>query len=321
MIVLGGVVRLTGSGLSITVWEPIVGTVPPLSHEAWERAFALYRASPEFRHVHPNMDLPGFQRIFWPEYLHRLLGRALGVLVAAPTAWFAYVGWLDRRLVRGLVILFALGGLQGVVGWLMVRSGLVDAPRVSHLRLTVHLGMGLLLFGFASRLAVVQTFGGSADGGGFRGLRAASRSFVGLVAVTALSGGLVAGLRAGHAFPTFPLMLGQLVPDGLGALTPVWRNLHENLLTVMFEHRVLAVTVPLFAVVLAYAARKQAVPRPARIGFDLIVGFATVQVGLGIATVLLHVPVAIAALHQGNAALLLAAALYASYALRRFGPA
>ncbi len=318
MIVLGGVVRLTGSGLSITVWQPILGAVPPLSDADWDHAFGLYRQSPEFRHLRPDMDLSAFKAIFWPEYLHRLLGRSIGVLVAVPCAFFLYKKVLGRRLVRRLVLLFALGGLQGLMGWLMVASGLVDAPHVSHYRLTLHLGLGFLLFGYATWLAIEQTLGGFVITGGWPRLRRAVVAFTAVAGVTALSGGLVAGLRAGHGFPTFPLMAGAWVPAGLTALSPTWRNGFDNVITVMFQHRVLGVAVLVFAIAMAIAARTSAVPRHARIGFDLVVATVLGQVALGIATVLMHVPVAVAAAHQGNAALVVAAALYTSYALGRW---
>ncbi|MCC6899828.1 MAG: COX15/CtaA family protein [Polyangiaceae bacterium] len=318
MIVLGGVVRLTGSGLSITVWRPIMGAIPPLSDADWDHAFSLYRQSPEFRHVNPDMTLAGFKTIFWPEYLHRLLGRTIGVLVAVPCVVFLAQGALGRRLVRRLVVLFALGGLQGLIGWLMVASGLVDLPHVSHYRLTLHLGMGFLLFGFATWLALEQTLGGFVVSDGWPGLRRGVVAFTAFAALTALSGGLVAGLRAGHAFPTFPLMAGAWVPTGLTALAPGWRNGFDNPITVMFQHRVLGVGVLVFALVLAWVCRTRRVPRHARIGFDLIVVAVLLQVTLGITTVVMHVPVAVAAAHQGNAALVLAAALYTSYALTRW---
>jgi len=318
MIVLGGVVRLTGSGLSITVWEPIMGALPPLSHAEWERLFALYRRSPEFRQVNPNMDLAAFQGIFWPEYLHRVLGRSIGVLVAVPCVVFLWRGFLGRQLVRRLVLLFALGGLQGLIGWLMVASGLVDAPHVSHYRLTLHLGMGFLLFGYATWLALEQTLGGYVVTDGWPRLRRTLVAFTALAAVTALSGGLVAGLKAGQAFPTFPLMAGAWVPAGLLALAPTWRNGFDNAITVMFQHRVLGVSVLVFATVIWVAARKGGLPRHARIAFGLILLAVLLQVTLGIATLLMHVPVSVAAAHQGNAALVLAAALYANYSLRRW---
>lgn len=319
MIVLGGVVRLTRSGLSIAVWEPIVGTVPPLSDAAWERAFAQYRDTPEFRSLNQPMDLAGFQRIFWPEYFHRLLGRSIGLILLGPGAFFLHKGWVGGRLLRQLVLLLFLGGLQGLVGWLMVASGLVDAPHVSHCRLTLHLGLGFVLFGFATWIALEHTLGGCLLARS-NGLGRALGAYAALVAVAALSGGLVAGLHGGHAFSTFPLMAGAWVPAGLLAMTPVWRNGFDNVITVMFQHRVLGGWVLGLAVGLAWAARRPALPLRVRHAIDAIACVAAVQVGLGVATVLLHVPVTLGAAHQGNAALLIAATLHALYRLRHSPP-
>lgn len=318
LIVLGGIVRLTRSGLSITVWDPIMGAIPPLDQAAWERAFALYRESPEFQRVNHGMDLEGFKSIFWLEYLHRLLARSMGVLIAVPCAFFLWRGWLHRRLVRHLAVLLVLGGFQGLLGWLMVKSGLVDAPHVSHYRLTLHLGMGFVIFGYAFWLAMEQAFGGSIVRDGWPTLRRATTSVAVLAAVTVLSGGLVAGLKSGHAFPTFPLIAGQWVPDALLADDPVWRNFVDNTFTVQFQHRVLATTVFVAVIALAWYARRLQVPRHVRLAYDLMLAAVMAQVTLGITTVLFHVPVALAAAHQGNAALLLASMLHASYAIRRW---
>jgi cytochrome c oxidase assembly protein subunit 15 len=308
MIVLGGVVRLTGSGLSITVWEPIVGTIPPLNHAAWERAFGLYRDSPEFRLVNRDMSLESFQSIFWFEYFHRLLGRSIGLLLVVPCAYFLYRRLIDRKLVRGLIVLLFLGGLQGLVGWIMVASGLADAPRVSHYKLTLHLGLGLLIFGYAVWLALNETFGRAARGE-WTSLRRATLALTVLISVTILSGGLMAGLKAGYAFPTFPLMAGQLVPDGLFAVDPLWRNFVDNVVMVQFQHRLLALSVLGGVIALFVVARRVS---------RLLLGAATLQVVLGISTLVFHVPIALAAAHQANAALLLGAALYANYALVRW---
>ena len=316
MIVLGGVVRLTGSGLSITVWAPIVGTLPPLDHAAWERAFALYQQSPEFRFVNAGISLEGFKSIFWFEYFHRLLGRSIGAMVALPLLFFAWRGYLKKKLVRGLLLLLLLGGLQGFVGWYMVASGLVDEARVNHLRLTLHLGMGLGIFAYTVWLAIEQTFGGDIARQGSRALGRVTAVVTALVSFTALSGGLVAGLKAGHAFPTFPLMAGKLVPDGLFASQPAWQNSFDNALTVNFQHRVLATLVLLVVAALFWHSRRVELPRHARLGFSLMLLFVLLQVTLGISTLLLDVPVALAAAHQGNAALLLATTLYANYAIR-----
>jgi cytochrome c oxidase assembly protein subunit 15 len=302
MIVLGGVVRLTGSGLSITVWDPIMGAIPPLSHADWERAFALYRESPEYRLKNLGMDLGSFQTIFWFEYFHRLLGRLIGVILGVPLFVFAIKRWLDRRLIKWLIGLFLLGGLQGLVGWYMVKSGLSDMPRVSHYRLTLHLGLGLLSFAITVWLALEQSFGAS------RGRRSTAW-LVGAVFFTALSGGLVAGLHAGHAFPTFPLIAGHLVPPGLLALEPFWRNFLDSALTVQFQHRVFALLVLGFVIASWWKARGSS----GRRAFDLVLALVLFQVALGICTLLFHVPTLLAAMHQGNAALLIAASLFAHH--------
>lgn len=309
MIVLGGVVRLTGSGLSITVWDPIMGAVPPLSHADWERAFSLYRESPEYKLHNLGMDLGSFQTIFWFEYFHRLLGRFIGILLGVPLIVFVIKRWIDRRLAIRLGLLFLLGALQGFVGWYMVKSGLSDVPRVSHYRLTLHLGLGLLSFAITVWLAIEQSFGAIQRG------RGVTRALVGAVFLTALSGGLVAGLHAGHAFPTFPLIAGHLVPPGLLAIEPFWRNFLDSALTVQFQHRVLAFSVFTFVMVLWWKQRNST----ARRAFDLLAAIVLVQVALGILTLLFVVPTALAAAHQGNAALLIAASLFAHHRHAQLG--
>ncbi len=316
MIVLGGAVRLTESGLSITEWAPILGTLPPLSQADWDRAFALYQASPQFRLVNSTMDLEGFRAIYWPEYLHRLLGRVIGLWFIVPLCWFAWRRMIDRRLLRGLALLIGLGALQGLVGWLMVQSGLSDQPRVSHLRLTAHLGMGLLLFAATFWLSLSLRFTAPLPPHGLRrqaGFTTAAAFFV------ILSGGLVAGLRAGHAFPTFPLLAGAWIPEGLWAMS--WESLFFSGLTVMFQHRVLGILMLLLTYALAFRASRARISSEARWAAYATALLATVQVGLGIATVLLHVPVLLGALHQGNAALLLGATLVLNRALRYSGTA
>jgi cytochrome c oxidase assembly protein subunit 15 len=310
MIVLGGVVRLTGSGLSITVWDPIMGAVPPLSHADWEHAFSLYRASPEYKLRNLGMDLGSFQTIFWFEYFHRLLGRFIGVLLGVPLIAFALKRWIDRRLALRLGFLFLLGALQGLAGWYMVKSGLSDAPRVSHYRLTLHLGLGLLSFAITVWLAIEESFGRVAAG------LARTRALCGFVFFTALSGGLVAGLHAGHAFPTFPLIAGYWIPPGLFAIEPFWRNFLDSALTVQFQHRLLAFGVFGFVVVSWWKGRHS----PAKRALDLLLGVVLVQVTLGILTLLLDVPTALAAAHQGNAALLIAASLFTHHRSARRVP-
>ena len=215
MIVVGGVTRLTGSGLSIVRWEPIVGALPPLNGSEWERVFALYKESPQFRLVNSHMDLDAFKSIFWWEYFHRLLGRSIGIVVALPLVFFTLKRWIERRRAIVLVGIFCLGGVQGLIGWLMVKSGLVDAPHVSHIRLTLHLVTGMLIFALVLWQAVDATWARSRARGlaevsaeALTPVRRWAMLVTTLAAVTVTSGGLVAGLRSGHAFPTFPLIAG-----------------------------------------------------------------------------------------------------------------
>ncbi len=312
MIVVGGVTRLTGSGLSIVRWEPIIGALPPMSGADWERVFALYRESPQYLLVNQGMDLEGFKSIFWWEYFHRLLGRSIGLVVGVPLLAFWLTGRIDRRRALTLLGIFALGGLQGFVGWLMVKSGLINLPQVSHYKLTLHLGIGFLIFALVVWQTLSVTFGASRAryvGQLDPTLRRWCVAFLGLVSVTVLYGGLVAGLRAGHAFPTFPRMAGHWVPPGLLAAEPLWRNFLDSAITVHFVHRVLALLVTVAAVAIAARAWRAPQEFGLRRAAAIVVVVVGAQVALGIATVLLSVPVWAGALHQVNGALLVAATL------------
>src|SRR5689334_20033592 len=213
MVVVGGVTRLTHSGLSIVEWQPIVGTLPPLTEAAWQEAFVKYQATPEFRHVNHAMDVAAFKGIFWWEYFHRLLGRLIGVAFFVPLAWFALRRRVPASLVPALVAILALGALQGAMGWYMVQSGLVDDPRVSQLRLTAHLGLAFLIFGamFWTALSLLRA-DRAPDPASTRPLARFAFALTALLFVMVLAGGLVAGIRAGFAYNTFPLMNGALVP-------------------------------------------------------------------------------------------------------------
>jgi cytochrome c oxidase assembly protein subunit 15 len=306
-VVVGGITRLTHSGLSITEWQPLVGAIPPLSQGDWEALFAKYRESPQFRKVFPYLELAGFKSIFWWEYLHRLLGRVIGLVFLLPYLFFLIKGKLDRPLSWKLAGIFVLGAAQGALGWYMVQSGLVDDPRVSHLRLTAHLGLALLIFCAEFWLAL--------------GLLSSSRTtkkrifplvVLGVIFAMALSGGLVAGLRAGHAYNTFPLMNGQLIPPEILMIEPWWRNFYWNVATVQFVHRsifwLLLILVPLLWL--------QARGTPAKIAAHHLLAMFLIQASLGISTLLLAVPVPLAAAHQAGAVLLLACALWTAHGLQ-----
>jgi cytochrome c oxidase assembly protein subunit 15 len=295
-VVVGGVTRLTRSGLSIVEWQPLVGTVPPLTEAHWQELFAKYRETPEYKLVNLGMDLEGFKRIFWWEYVHRLLGRLVGLVYLLPFLWFLVRRRIERPLAWKLWGVFALGALQGALGWYMVKSGLVDDPKVSHFRLTAHLGVALAIIS-AQLWIALELLRPSAG--------ARSRfalALAGLVFLIALSGAMVAGLRAGYAYNTFPLMNGHLIPPETFSLEPWWRNFEYNLATVQLVHRgffwLLAVLVPLAW----WAARRRAAAHALLAAFVL-------QAALGISTLLLGVPVALAVAHQAGALLLLVAAL------------
>lgn len=315
MVVLGGLTRLTGSGLSMVEWDPIFGIIPPLSDADWQSVFAKYQQSPEYRHINFNMDLAGFQAIYWFEYAHRLLGRSIGTVFLLPFLYFLWRGWVRRPLVPKLVTMFVLGGLQGLLGWWMVKSGLVDNPHVSQYRLTAHLLAAFVIYGFILWVGLDLWYGKQGGQASRPAFWAAALTL--LVFITIGSGGLVAGLKAGHAYNTFPLMDGHLIPEAWGYLDPWWLNPFENIAAVQFDHRLLATTT--FCLLLGfwwYARRHRVSPR-ARLGIHLLALMVMLQVTLGISTLLLHVPVWLASAHQAGALVLLSLALFTTHALRK----
>jgi cytochrome c oxidase assembly protein subunit 15 len=314
MVVVGGVTRLTHSGLSIVEWQPIVGTLPPLDDKAWHEAFLKYQQTPEFRQVNPDMDLAGFKRIFWWEYFHRLLGRVIGAVFLLPLLWFALRRRIPRSLIWKLAAIFALGGLQGAMGWYMVQSGLVDDPRVSQYRLAAHLGMALLIYAAMLWVALDLLFPRGNETAP-RALRRFAFALVALVFAMALSGAFVAGIRAGLAYNTFPLMNGHLVPPGMFVIDPWYLNFFNNIATVQFDHRaiawLLAILVPWFWL----RVRRAVLPRRAKLGTDMLLAVLALQIALGIATLLLAVPVPLAAAHQAGAMLVFSAVLFVAHSL------
>ncbi len=304
MVVVGGITRLTESGLSIVEWQPLVGALPPLSQADWEALFAKYRETPQFRQVFSDIGLEGFKSIFWWEYAHRLLGRVIGLVFLFPFVYFLVKKRLSRSLAVKLGGVFVLGALQGAMGWYMVQSGLVEDPRVSHFRLTAHLGLALLIFGCEFWLALEVLHSGQRR-------KPPTLSVVVLVAIllTALSGGFVAGLRAGHAYNTFPLMNGRLVPAESFMLEPWWQNFLWNVATVQLVHRAFFWLLLVLIPVLWWQARRT----QARIASHHLLAVFLLQAALGISTLLLAVPIALAAAHQAGAVLLLAAAIWTAH--------
>ena len=319
MVILGGVTRLTGSGLSMVEWDPIFGIVPPLDEQSWNEAFGLYKHSPEYQKINIGMDLQGFKAIYWFEYTHRVLGRTIGIAFLLPLLFFLAKGWINRSLLPKLITMFVLGGLQGLLGWYMVKSGLVDNPHVSQYRLTAHLGLAVIIYAFMFRVALDLWYGKTPSRVSGAGLRRLTALLGTLVFITILSGGFVAGLKAGFAYNTFPLMDGHWVPQAMFMQEPLWRNFFENIATVQFDHRLLATLVFTFVAVLWLATLRQPVPGQVRFGLHAIMAAAVLQVGLGISTLLLQVPVTLAALHQAGALLLFTAVMHLNHRVIQAG--
>jgi cytochrome c oxidase assembly protein subunit 15 len=316
MVVLGGFTRLTGSGLSMVDWRPLMGILPPLSDAEWQRVYELYRESPEYRLVNAGFGIEGFKSIFWLEYLHRLLGRTIGLVFFVPFVLFFIKGYVVRREWPKYLLMFVLGGLQGLLGWYMVKSGLVDVPQVSQYRLTAHLVAAFVIFAYMFWVAMSLLFPASA-GASKHPWYGRTLALFTLVSVTIISGGFVAGLKAGKIYNTFPMMGESWIPPGLMALDPFWRNLFDNPATAQFDHRLLAITTFVLVVVYWFKARSAALPARARPAANALLHTVILQVILGIATLLLAVPVILGAAHQAVAMLLFTVALYLVHALRR----
>ena len=314
MVVVGGVTRLTHSGLSITEWQPIVGTLPPLSAADWDVAFAKYQATPEYRLVNHGMAVAEFKRIFWWEYAHRLLGRLIGVAFFVPLVWFAMRRAIPSGYGASLAAIFVLGNLQGGLGWYMVKSGLVDDPQVSPFRLTAHLALAFVIFG--AMLWVALSLLRPAPATQRPGLRRAAFGLVALVFAMVVSGGFVAGIRAGFAYNTFPLMNGALVPAEIMSITPWWKNFFYNMATVQFDHRAIALALAIAVPLVWWAVRRSEASPRARLAANLVLAMLVLQIALGIATLLSVVPLPLAAAHQAGAVILFALALNLAHAAR-----
>ncbi|MBH60920.1 MAG: heme A synthase [Alphaproteobacteria bacterium] len=316
MVVVGGLTRLTHSGLSMVDWRPVTGWLPPLDEAAWQGAFEEYRKFPEYQKRNSGMSLGEFKSIFWFEYLHRLLGRVIGLVFFLPFLWFAATRKIGGRLVCWLAFIFCLGGLQGVVGWWMVKSGLVDRPDVSQYRLASHLGLAVIIYGLLIWTALSLVFRGSKDTAPEPKLYLGAICCLVAVFVTMLSGALVAGLDAGFAYNTFPTMNGQWIPEGLMAQSPWYANLTENTVTVQFDHRWLATFTVIGIAVLWWRARKQEIGDLAQRALLGLTVAGLLQLVFGIATVILVVPTPLAATHQAVAMLVFTLAVVTTHALR-----
>jgi len=313
MVVVGGITRLTESGLSIARWEPIAGTLPPLGEAQWQAEFAAYKATPQYLRVNSGMNLGEFKNIFFWEYVHRLLGRLIGLVFALPLLWFAWKRAIPRGYGWKLVGILALGGLQGAIGWWMVASGLVDRPEVSHIRLAIHLLTALTIFSASLWVGLdLRALGTDAEARPAR-MPTAGIWALSLLVLQLMFGAYVAGLDAGFAFNSWPKMGDEWFPTEAPMMTPWLRNLVDNPVMVQFIHRWLAWAVAAGVAALAFEAFR----REQNVWGAAVIVAVALQISLGIATLVAGVPIPLAATHQGMAVILLGTILAASHALGR----
>ncbi len=311
MVVIGGVTRLTNSGLSMVHWEPVKGVIPPLNHADWVDEFSHYKQYPEFQKLNYQMSLSEFKSIFFWEYFHRLIGRFIGIYFLIPFTIFFYKKMLPQGITKNLLIMFILGGLQGFMGWYMVKSGLVDIPYVSHYRLAIHLFLAIFLVAYifwtylqyyaaSPKSLLVMT----------RLEFQAIRILPVIIMVQIFWGAFTAGLHAGLGWNTFPLMDGQWIPSGLMEYSPKWLSFFEHHMTVQFMHRVLAVIILSITIWIVIKGWKKNLDTLHRRAFGVMGTLVIFQFTLGILTLLTRVNIPLAVLHQLFAVLLLLSSIY-----------
>ncbi len=309
MVIVGGLTRLTESGLSITEWKPVVGALPPMGDAAWADAFARYQQIPQYEFVNKGMSLGEFKTIFWWEWSHRFLGRFIGFAFLVPFLWFLGTRRIERKMAPKLIVMFLLGGAQGALGWWMVKSGLTHRIDVSQYRLTAHLGLATLIYAYMMWVAIGLWRGPRPALFVSDGMRKASLWLVGLVFVQMLLGGFVAGLKAGYIYNTWPLIDGAFIPDGLFAQAPWWRNFFESTLTAQFDHRMVAYLVTILVAWHWLAARRSG-SRDAVRSATALLHAVLAQVALGIWALLWVVPIPLGAAHQAGALIVFTLAIY-----------
>ena len=317
MILLGGVTRLTDSGLSMVDWKPIKGVIPPITQADWQAMFLKYQQFPEYQKTNFTMTLEQFKPIFMYEYLHRMLGRFIGIIFVLPFLFFYFTKRIKPGLSPRLLVMLVLGGSQGLLGWYMVKSGLINNPDVSQYRLTAHLGNAVIIYSYILWVAfglmeeMREPFVKSSINIS-QAIKTTAYTITALLFLMILSGGLVAGTRAGLAYSTFPLMGETFIPPGLYNMSPVWLSAFEDVTTIQFNHRmfayILLVVISSFSFVGFYRLKSARL----RAGLVCLIALLIAQVSLGIATIVMHVPLLYAAAHQGTAIALLTASLFMS---------
>jgi cytochrome c oxidase assembly protein subunit 15 len=316
MVVIGGITRLTGSGLSITEWKPIMGSIPPLNNADWEIAFQKYKQIPQFQQVNYDFTLEDFKTIFFWEYFHRLIGRLIGIVFIVPFLWFFFKGMFDKKTLTKVLFLFFLGGLQGFLGWFMVKSGLSERTSVSHFRLAIHLFTAFLTFAFTLYFALellkkkeTSTYN--------KKLFNLIRVILVVASVQLVYGAFVAGMHAGKIYNTYPLMNGKFFPEGALAINPVWLNIFENQGTVQFIHRWLAALLVILTFALFFQTLKNKIKDSRKTGVLFLVIAIGIQFLLGVFTLLSGVNFTLAILHQAGAFFVFSAGVYLLFVFGR----
>ena len=312
MILLGGVTRLTGSGLSMVEWRPIMGVIPPLTANDWEMLFVKYQQFPEYKLINNGMSLNEFKKIFMYEYLHRMLGRFIGIIYLLPFLFFFFTRRIPKGLSPKLLVILVLGAAQGVLGWYMVQSGLTNDPRVSQYRLTAHLLNAVIIYSFI--LWVALDLGNRPERQPTH-LLVPSYLILMLIFAMIVSGGLMAGTRAGYAYPTFPLMGDSFIPSEVYSMESIWLSIFEDIATIQFNHRILAYLTALSIFIFVVVASQSDISDTFKTGLKCFFVLLGLQITLGISTLLLHVPVPLAAAHQSVAVALLTASIYITHTL------
>ena len=309
MVLVGGATRLTESGLSITEWRPVMGTLPPINETQWQTEFQKYQTIPQYRELNRGMSLDAFKTIYWWEWTHRLIGRTIGVAFLLPFLWFLWRGWIGPGLRARLWVIFGLGALQGAVCWWMVASGLADRVEVSQYRLATHLVLACVIY--VAMIWTAQRLDEEPVPPVPARVRAGAIGLLVLVLAQIYLGALVAGLRAGYVYNTWPLIDGALVPDAARLFfdVPLWRNFFENSLTVQFDHRMLAYAIWFVAIIHAFDVASSMKRGSAVTGAVVLVAAVTLQAMLGIFTLVMVVPIGLALMHQAMAMLVLTVAI------------
>ncbi|MBK8363337.1 MAG: COX15/CtaA family protein [Bacteroidetes bacterium] len=317
MVVIGGITRLTGSGLSITEWKPIMGAIPPLNDAEWDIAFQKYQQIPQFQKINYHFELSDFKTIFWWEFIHRLLGRLIGIVFIIPFLWFLVKKKFDSVTIKKMLFLFLLGGIQGFLGWFMVSSGLAERTSVSHIRLAIHLMFAFITFAFTFYYGLELIYSEKKETVPNKKLSALNKLVFVVLSIQIIYGAFVAGLHAGKIHNTFPLMSGQVIPTGMNAMQPTWLNIFDNPVTVQFIHRFLAFTL-LFLVAWFYVeSGKEKLNNFQKKGIHILIAAIGIQFLLGVITVLTQANIVMASVHQIGAFFLFSASIYLLFHFRK----